>query len=347
LSGKEANKVQKSVQVTAPGVNSWVEVDVPEAGPNDVLLRMKACGICGSDAMYTHIGGIPPRQGHTPLGHEPAAEIVEVGADVTGLAVGDHVVIDDLSFADGLFGNGGAQGGLTPYVVVKNAEPGRQLRVIPKDVPWDVAALNEPMAVAHHGVNRSGAKEGDKAVVLGAGPIGLGSVLSLKSKGVSNVVVVDILPERLELARKVGADAVVNSATEDVAARLTELQGPATDTLGHPGKTDTDVWIDAAGVSATVQTPLKLAKAGAVVTVVAVHKKPVEVDFQEILASEVDIRLAMGYPTEIFEVTDSIIANPEAYSAIISHRFPFEKALEALEVAKTPGAANKVMVILD
>ena len=78
----------KSVQVTGPDTAGWVEVPRPVAGPADVLLKIKACGICGSDALYTQMGGIPPRQGATPLGHEPAAEVVEVGRDVAGLAVG-------------------------------------------------------------------------------------------------------------------------------------------------------------------------------------------------------------------------------------------------------------------
>ena len=68
----------KSVHVTGPGTTGWVEVEKPAVGPQDVLLKVRACGICGSDAMYTMYGGIPPRQGATPLGHEPAAEVVEV-----------------------------------------------------------------------------------------------------------------------------------------------------------------------------------------------------------------------------------------------------------------------------
>lgn len=69
----------KSVQITGVDRNEWVEVPQPEAGSNDVLLKIKACGICGSDAMYSHWGGIPPHEGPTPLGHEPAAEVVKSG----------------------------------------------------------------------------------------------------------------------------------------------------------------------------------------------------------------------------------------------------------------------------
>lgn len=337
----------KSVYVTGQNENSWVDVPEPEIGPGDVLLRIRACGICGSDAMYSMVGGIPPRQGATPLGHEPAAEVVEIGADVDGVAVGDHVVIDTMAFTDGLLGSGCAQGALTPYVVVKDFAPNTQLRVIPNEIPWQVAALNEPMAVAHHAVNRSGAGEGDTTVVFGAGPIGLGATISLKSKGVGHVVVVDIQPSRLEVALQVGADAVVNSAEEDVREALIRLHGEGHSGLGRGSYAGTDVFIDAAGAAPVITTILEVAKHRAVVTIPAVHKQPVEVNFGEILQQELDIRLSMGYPTEIFEVTDAIIANADKYAKIISHTFPFDEALEALELAKTPGAADKVVVLFD
>jgi threonine dehydrogenase-like Zn-dependent dehydrogenase len=93
------------------------------------------------------------------------------------------------------------------------------LEVIPNHIPWEVAALNEPMAVARHGVNRCRPKPGDKAVVFGAGPIGLGAVLAFKSLGVEHVVVVDILPGRFQKALQIGADAVINSTEDDAVTR--------------------------------------------------------------------------------------------------------------------------------
>nr|NLD41427.1 alcohol dehydrogenase catalytic domain-containing protein [Actinomycetales bacterium] len=235
----------RSVFVTGPGSVEVREIEKPEAGPRDVLLRMRASGICGSDHMYISVGGIPPNQGRTPLGHEPAGEIVEVGAEVTGFQVGDHVVIDTMAFTDGLLGSGGDQGGLNEYVVVRDAAPGRQLRVIPRDIPWEVAALNEPMAVALHAVNRLEPKTGDKIVIFGAGPIGLGALLGAKSKGAGHVVVVDLQQERLETALRIGADAVINSATEDVKERLLELHGRSVGGFLRDARPDTDGYIDA------------------------------------------------------------------------------------------------------
>ncbi|MCC9197583.1 alcohol dehydrogenase catalytic domain-containing protein [Arthrobacter sp. zg-Y820] len=337
----------KAVYVTGPNTNEWVEVDRPAVGPHDVLLKIKACGICGSDAMYSQIGGIPPRQGATPLGHEPAAEVAEAGADVDGLTVGDHVVIDTMAFTDGLLGSGGAQGALSEYVVVRDAEPGRQLKVIPKDIPWEVAALNEPMAVALHAVNRTEPRPGDRVVIFGAGPIGLGALLGYRRRGVSHIVVVDLIPSRLEKALQIGADAVINSADEDVAARLVELHGDGSSMMVRGVRSGTDIFLDAAGAPVIPATVAGIAKQGATLGIVAVHKKPVELDFGSILTTELTIVFAMGYPTEIFEVTEDIIENWQKYALIISDKLPFDRALDALALAQTPGAADKVVVTFE
>ncbi|GAA4491747.1 zinc-dependent alcohol dehydrogenase [Microbacterium panaciterrae] len=291
-----------------------------------------------------HIGGIPPRQSHTPLGHEPAGEVVEIGADVTDVAIGDHVVINPMSSSDGIIGNGGAQGALSEYIVLREARAGVHFRVIPAEVPWHVAALNEPMAVAYHGVNRSGAREGTRAVVFGAGPIGLGAAIALKSKGAAHVVVIDILPRRLEKTLLVGADAVIHSAEENVIERLIQLHGEAPGFMRGPARPATDVYIDAAGIPSVIATALAAIRHRGVLTIVAVHKNPVELDLQEILTTEVDIRMSMGYPTEIFEVTDSIITDWEKYQHIVSDVVPFDHAEDAIRLASTPGAADKVVI---
>lgn len=337
----------RSVHVTGPGTTGWVDIGTPVAGPRDVLLRIRACGICGSDALYTQVGGIPPRQGATPLGHEPAGEIVEIGAEVSGFSVGDHVVVDTMAFTDGLLGSGGEQGALSEFVVVRDAEPGTQLRVIPSEIPWEVAALNEPMAVAYHAVNRTDPKKGDKVVIFGAGPIGLGALLGYRRRGASHIVVIDLVPERLEKAMQIGADAVIDSGSEDVATRLVELHGDGASAHVRGVRSGTDVFLDAAGVAVVPRTVAAVAKHGATLGIVAVHKKPVEFDFGGVLSTELTIVWSMGYPTEIFEVTDDIVANWEKYALIISHRLPFEQSLDALALAATPGAADKVTAVFE
>jgi L-iditol 2-dehydrogenase len=328
--------------VTSPGSLEVVDADTPTVGAADVLVRMRACGICGSDAFFISIGGVPPRQNHTPLGHEPAGEVVEVGADVAGIAVGDHVVINPMAAPSGIIGNGGATGALADFLLIENAVRGTSLEVIPDHIPFEVAALNEPMAVARHGANRCKPKPGDKVVVFGAGPIGLGAVLAFKSLGVSNVVVVDILAARLEKAMTIGADAVINSAEEDVIARLIEIHGEGGSMF--PGKAGTDIFLDAAGAKPVVDTALAAAKQGATLGIVGVHKEPVPVEFVNVMGNEITIVGSMGYPDEIFEVTKDLIANWEKYALIVSHTIPFADVDEALRLASTPGAADKVVI---
>lgn len=328
--------------VTGPGQTEVVDVDKPTIGAQDVLVRIRACGICGSDAFYISIGGIPPRQGHTPLGHEPAGEVVEVGTDVTGVNVGDHVVINPMAAPSGIIGNGGATGALADYLLIEKAVRGTSLEVIPDHIPFEVAALNEPMAVARHGVNRCKPQPGDKVVVFGAGPIGLGAVLAFKSLGAGHVVVVDFVQPRLEKALMIGADAVINSADGDVISRLIDLHGEGE--AMYPGKAGTDIYLDAAGAKPVIDTALAAAKKGATLGIVGVHKEPVPVEFGSVMVNEITIVGSMGYPDEIFEVTKDLIANWEKYALLISHTIPFDDVSDALELASTPGVADKVVV---
>lgn len=328
--------------VTGPGQTQVVDAPKPTVGAADVLVKMRACGICGSDAMYISLGGLPPRQGEMPLGHEPAGEVIEVGSDVTGIFVGDHVVINPMAAPGGIIGNGGPTGGLADYLLIEQAVRGKSVEVVPKYIPFEVAALNEPMAVARHGVNQVAPKSTDKVVVFGAGPIGLGATIGFKSVGVQHVTVVDLIQTRLDKALKVGADAVINAADEDVARRLIDVHGPGESMF--PGKAGSDIYFDAAGAPAVINTALTAAKIGAKVVVVAVHKEPVPVDFLNVMSNEVTIVGSMGYPTEIFEVTRDIVANWEKYAVIVSHTLPFDDVEEALRMASTPGAADKVVV---
>ena len=173
----------------------------------------------------------------------------------------------------------------------------------------------------------------------------LGATIAYKSIGVDNVVVVDLIGSRLEKALEVGADAVVNAAGEDVAARLTELHGPGK--AMWPGKAGTDIYLDCAGTPAVIDGALRAAQNGARLGVVAVHKEPVAIDLVNLMANEITVIGSMGYPTEIFEVTRDLAANWEKYAVIVSHTFGFDDVQEALVTARTPGAADKVVVTFD
>ncbi|MFF3336648.1 zinc-binding dehydrogenase [Streptomyces sp. NPDC002888] len=342
----------KSVQTAGVGKVEVVDVERPAPGPKDALVRIRACGICGTDVTFLHMGGMPARA-HlggelvpVALGHEPAGEVVEVGAEVVGLKAGDRVVVNPQDAPTGIIGCGGRFGGMSEYLLIENAEVGRSVAVFPGTVPFDVASLNEPMAVSRHAVNRSEAKPGDKVVVFGAGPIGLGAAIWLKLRGVEHVVVADVIPARLEKALAVGADAVINSAEEDVAARLTELHGQSANALGQP-RPGTDVFIDAAGAPVVFNTVVQSAKWGAKLVMVAVQKKGSDIDLGGMLRSELTLVASQGYPTEIFEVTPQLVEHQERFARLISHRVPFSEVDRAFELTLTPGAAEKVVVTLD
>ncbi|OCB13706.1 theronine dehydrogenase [Mycolicibacterium porcinum] len=335
----------KVAMVTGPGATGVVDVAQPEIGPRDVLVKIRACGICGSDALYIALGGLPPHQGRMPLGHEPAGEIVAAGDEVAGLKVGDHVVIDPMASPGDIIGNGGGRGALAEYLLITDAVRGTHLQVVPDHIPFEVAALNEPMAVARHAVNRCRPRTTDKVLIFGAGPIGLGAVLALKSLGVQHVVVADLIASRLDTALEIGADAVINSAEENLAQHLVELHGPGESMF--PGKAGTDIYLDAAGVPAVIQSAVTMAKKGATIGVVAVHKAPVPVDFLSLMSNEITVLGSMGYPDEIFDVTEDLIANWQKYARIVSHTIPFDRVDEALATASTPGAADKIVVTFD
>jgi len=137
-------------------------------------------------------------------------------------------------------------------------------------------------------------------------------------------------------------DAIIDPGNEDVTARLIELHGEGE--AMWPGKADTDIYLDAAGAKPVVDTALAAAKKGATVGIVGVHKEPITVELVNVMSNEITILGSMGYPDEIFEVTKDLITNCEKYALIVSHTVPFDNVDQALEMASTPRAADKVVV---
>jgi 2-desacetyl-2-hydroxyethyl bacteriochlorophyllide A dehydrogenase len=316
-------------------------IDRPTPGSSDVVVKVKACGVCGSDLTYIKIGGIHRAPGGvTPIGHEAAGEVIHVGNAVKNVAVGQRVIINPMN-TPSYIGSGGPEGAFTEELLVRDARVGDSLLPMPKDLPYELAALTEPLSVAMHGVNRAQVKPGDKVVVFGCGPIGLGMVLWLVDRGVHDVVALDLAPERLERAKALGARAVINPAKEDVRARLRELHGEARvfsrDAVG------TDAYIDAAGAPNILTDVVNMAKLHARMVVTAAYMKPVSLDLGAMLTTEMTITTAVGYPTEMPDVIAALPRLRDKVAGLISHRFPFDKVLEAIGIAGTPGSA-KVMV---
>jgi len=319
-------------------------VEAPRPGRSDVVVRVKACGICGSDLSYIKLGGIHRKpDGVTPLGHEAAGEIIAVGDAVQGVSVGQRVVINPM-MTPSYIGSGGPEGAFTEELLVRDARVGESLLPIPQDLPYEIAALTEPLAVALHGVNRAQVKPGDKVVVFGCGPIGLGMVLWLVDRGITDIVALDLAPERLERARALGARAAFDPTKEDVRARLFELHGSAR--VFSREAVGTDAYIDAAGAPNILSDVVRMAKYQSRMVVTAAYMKPVQLDLGAMLTTEMTITTAVGYPTEMPEVVAALPRLRDKAAPLISHRFAFGQVVEALGVAATPASA-KVMIEFD
>ncbi|MFC3174605.1 zinc-binding dehydrogenase [Novosphingobium bradum] len=316
----------------------------PVAGAADVVVAIKACGICGSDLSYIRKGGINrPEGGVTPIGHEAAGEVVAVGSAVKDIAVGQRVIINPMMTPSNI-GSGGPEGAFCDQVLVAEARVGAAILPIPDDLPYEVAALAEPLAVALHGVNRTGAKPGDKVAVFGCGPIGLAMVLWLVDRGITDVIAIDLADERLARARAMGARATINAASENVRERLAQLHGTARALFLE--QVGTDVFMDAAGGPGLVNQIISMGKSNARLVVTAAYSRPVEISLGMMLINEMSMTTALGYPTEIPEVVAALPRLRDKVQSLISHRYRFEDVLEGLKVAGTPQSA-KVMVAFD
>ncbi|HTV96086.1 MAG TPA: zinc-binding dehydrogenase [Steroidobacteraceae bacterium] len=319
-------------------------IEAPRPGADDAVVRIKACGVCGTDLTFIRIGGMPQPGGQPmPLGHEASGEVIAVGGSVKSVRPGQRVVINPQT-KSGVIGNGGSEGAFTEHLLVRDADVGNVLLPIPEGVSYEIAALTEPLGVALHGVNRSEAKPGDKVVVFGCGPIGLGVVLWLVDRGVTEVVAVDLCAERLERAQQLGARATVQAGKEDLRARLAELHGREW-VFNHEG-VGTHIYIDAAGAPNILAEVAAMARKHARLIIIAAYMKPVEFRLGSILTNEMTITSSMGYPTELPDVVAALPRLKHKLESLISHRFPFDRALDAIGVAGTPGSA-KVMVEFD
>ena len=313
----------------------------PAAGPKDVVVKMKATGICGSDLSYIKFGGMPAEPGGTTaLGHEGAGEVIEVGAEVVGISVGQSVIVNPMNTPSNI-GSGGPEGAFTEELLVREARLGDSILPIPEGIPYDVAAMCEPLAVAMHGVNRAEVKPGDKVVLFGCGPIGLGMVLWLVDRGVTDVIALDLAPERRERALALGARAALDPAAIDLRAELMKLHGEARSFNRHGP--DTDVYIDAAGAPNILNDVVCMAKFHSRMVITAAYMKPLEFHAGRMLTSEMTITTAVGYPTEFPDVIAAMPRLKDKIASIISHYVAFDDVLEGLKIAATPQSA-KVMI---
>jgi threonine dehydrogenase-like Zn-dependent dehydrogenase len=336
-------------QVRIHGVNDvrLEAVPRPVPGPRDAIIRMAACGICGSDLVFIRNGGTTRKAaGPMPLGHEGAGIVEAVGAEVEGIAPGLRVVIDPMA-ADltNVIGTGGTEGMFADYLLVRDAALGGPLLQVPDAVPLAVAAVTEPLGVALHSVNRGNPQPGEKAAIFGAGPIGLGVLIWLKDRGIEDVVVIDLHPGRLARARALGASGVIQTGLQDIGPALMALQGTAH--VRDRAVPATNVYFDCAGAPHLPAELVRLARRHARLVITAVYGAPVQMDFgRTFLRSELSITGAVGYPDELPDVVAALPRLGAALGLYVTGVVPFGQVIGGFELARQPDSA-KVIVSME
>jgi len=313
-----------------------IEVPVPKAG--EVLVNLEYIGICGSDVSYFHKGrcGDAVVEGDFILGHECAGTVVGLGEGVTSHKIGDRVALEpglscgtcefcktgrynlcaDVIF----FATPPVQGCYCNYVTF----PADMAFKLPDNITTKEGALIEPLAVGIHAANLGDIKMGDSVLILGAGCIGLVTLLACKAYGATDITVVDVVPKRLEFAKKLGAARVINAAETDVIAEIDKL----TDGAG------VDKVMEAAGSSATFgMTPFVVKRGGVIVLIGIPPEDEVSYNFAKIMFKEARIesifRYRNIYPQAIAAVSGGLID----ISGIVTHEFDFDDIQHAFECA--------------
>lgn len=321
------------------------EVARPAVGPGDVLLKVNACGICGSDLTFARYGVRRADGGDWPLGHEAVGTVIDAGTEVEGLPPGSQVLINPMGAMDNIIGNGGSEGAFADYLLVRGAKRGQHLLPVPAGLAPEIAALAEPLAVALHGVNQANLQPGEKVVVYGAGPIGLGAVFWLKRRGVKDIVSVDLSDARLERARALGADYTVNPGGRKLREALIECHGTAGEMFGEP-TVGTDVFMDMAGAPVLLEQTIAMGKYRSRIVLTAVYHEPVALNLEGLLIREMTFWTAVGYPTELGEALDTLgRIDPAEIAPYTSHRFDFRDFPKAFETAMDRNS-GKVMVVM-
>ena len=315
----------------------------PVAGPSDIVVKIRASGICGTDLHFRHMGPRFPEP--MPLGHEWAGEVIEAGPAVKSYKIGDRVAYNsNNSPAD--MGRGGEFGGFSHFVALREVDGHVQsLCRLPDNVSFDHAALVEPLSVALHAVNRADPKPGESVAVFGVGPIGLGIVLGLRQRGIENIIAFDLSPLRRERAMALGARAAFDPRENPPADVLKAQQG-----VGKIWGFDypkTNIYFEVSGAPGVLSQLVDMGNKRSRIITVAMQRHPVTIDATRLMSKEVSLIGASGYPTEFPEVMGKLASGEIDPEAMITHRIPFSDFLNAFEVADNANAAAKVVLTFD
>lgn len=316
------------------------ELDVPKLGPCDVLVKVKAVGVCGSDVHFYkegRIGPYVPRPGHI-IGHESAGEIVAVGENVKDRKVGDRVAMEpgtpcgqcdlckkgkynlcrDMMFMG--HPDPEREGAYVEYTVL----PAGYTYLLPDSMSFEEGAMMEPLAVAMQAFKRGRVKAGDTIAILGCGPIGLSMLLAAKAFGCTEVYMTDSIQYRLDYAKEFGATKVFNIDAEDFVKGIME----ATNNKG------VDVVIEAAGNPDAYKYCTSIATRGGVCVFVGMSAEEMfPINVFEIIDKELDITSVFRYENVYEQAVRLAGAGLIDMNKLITHRMPLEKIGEAMDIA--------------
>jgi threonine dehydrogenase-like Zn-dependent dehydrogenase len=313
------------------------EVETPKLQTaGDVLIRVKASGICGSDLHTYRLA--PPADPGQIMGHEYSGEVAEIGSDVQGLEVGDPVVA--VSF-----------GANAEYIRIPRE--GRGIIVpLPETVSFEEAATIEPLANSVHIANLADPSDDDTIVVMGAGIIGLGTIQALKGLSSARVIAIDHSDFRLSMARKLGAEITINAGKEDPYTKVLEITGatPVAFMEATPaGKVDTVCdcagWLAGHTGTPPVQQGLQMLRPQGKLVEHSIFEKPPQIDFFALARKEIRLQGSWGFThAEYLQALEMIRSGKVDRKPLITHEFPLEEASKAFETQLEYGEAIKILL---
>ena len=324
------------------------EGKIPQPGNNQLLLKVKACGICGSDLHWVQLGLAKPG---TILGHEFSGEVVEVGmGDEANWKPGDRVtgypiricgecptcVVEDFKGCPRVkalgLGSRNADGAYAEYVVVDSNVSVK----IPDTVSWEEAACIEPFSVGLYAIRRTNVRPGQNVLIVGAGPIGLAATTWSKFCGAGKVLVSELWEDRMQLALKMGADAVINANEEkDVAKAFFQETG-----------TKPDLIVEAVGAPGMIQHCIQMAPSGGRIIVVGACLEQDSFLPSMAISKDLELSFTSGFDMQDFrfalEMAGKGRINP---GAMITHRVSLDELPAAFQALKEPTDQCKVMIV--
>ncbi|MCC6364754.1 MAG: alcohol dehydrogenase catalytic domain-containing protein [Bryobacterales bacterium] len=326
------------------------EQSVCDPAPGEIQVTVKSVGICGSDLHYYFEGGI----GDTPcvypmvLGHEPAGEVRQVGAGVTGWSPGDRAVLEPAVYCYHceycLTGRHNVCAHLrflsTPsdpgfFRQVLNL-PARNVAPLPQGLSFEEGTLAEPLAIALHSMKFAAPRPGETAVVFGAGPIGLLTLAVLKISGAGRIWVVEPLAHRRELALRMGADAVLDPKAVDVVRQIIE----------DTGRRGVDMAIDCAAKDGTMNQCLKVTRNAARVVYTGIPSEiSIALDFHDVRRKELILYTVRRSNHETGPAIRLLREQRERFSPVLTHRRPMEQISQTFDMLEHYGDnAGKVTI---